>query len=629
MKKYIYIIIAGLVIAVLFAFVFRKNENINISKDTYIDSDYSIPSDKTLYLRNNAKLVINGDFDLKGDVKSDSDVQLVVHGNINISDRSKITANGNIFITDSQDVLNSFIDDIDKAFEEAGTPPESGNHIGPFTDGEGGGKIMEKSEKTSQRNNTLVKKLFSLAPKAQAQTSNPDKIINISGIIQGIENSEKPNSRVPRLIALYFPTGKAKVNLKNLKIISPRAPSGRTSYKTVCRAEGGDGKKGLRITLNAWSIEINDAEFHLADGGNGGDAYSKDNCTKPESYGGNGGKAGNLKITAQENISISGTMKIFPGAGGHGGNATAIAKDAEKGKKGNDALAQGGKGADNNPYLSGKGKISGIFNIEVGKIMAGSGGDALAKGGRGGDAEKCGQDGFDGGIGKAIGGNGGNTYTDSLKLSQYIGGNGGNADGIPGSGGNGADACDDLKPGGNGGDVPLQAGVSRPGEGGTGDVQGADGETGELADVLGANSKPKGGDGGDGCPPGVGGASHLGEKGKDGKNTCPEIEKEDQLISDDYVDTSSAQNCEMPIENIAYAFPEDAGYTYKIISENTVQVTRNMCISKSASSLKRGTEAWVKTWPLGENGICPKVDIEVTNYQSLGDPCTFVLKFKN
>ncbi len=630
MKKYIILIVIALILAIGASFVFKNKNTKVINSDTIIEGDFQVSKDETLYLNKNAKLIIKGDFNLQGKIKSEQDINLVVEGNIDFSDNAQIVYRGNIFVTDNIDTLNQFISNSDQVFEDAGKVPESGNYLGPFTMGEGGDVIMKNINKKEDKDKTssLFDKILAITPKALAQSDMPTKVVNLSGIVFPYA-LDKTNAK-SRIIIFYFPQGKTKVNIKDLTVSAPVPPNGDHDYEKSCTAKGGNGYKGLRTTLKAWDIDIRNATFELANGGNGGGAKTKDGCKNPKAYGGNGAEAGNLKIVAEKSITISGLLKIVPGLAGSGGEAVAVAKDAEKGEKGNNAFAQGGRGADNKSFLSGYGNIKGTSNIEVGKIVAGSGGSALAKAGRGGDGKSCGQNGFDGGEVKAIGGDGGDAYVYSIPFfNQTQGGDGGFAEGIPGSGGNGQDSCDPLKPGGDGGNVSIIVGINIPGKGGKGDIPGKDGGVNKnMSNFYQIDNKVKGGDGGDGCPEGKGGSGGLeGEDGKDGKNTCPEVQNDENLFPDDSVSTKKTAKCKMPLDDILYSFPEDGGYTYKLISDNAIQITRDICVSKSESSLIRDIRSWTDTWPLGQNNICPKIEIKDVSFTSLASPCTFTLEF--
>ena len=84
---------------------------------------------------------------------------------------------------------------------------------------------------------------------------------------------------------------------------------------------------------------------------------------------------------------------VHPGTGGAGGAAEAKGKEGDPGKKGGDARATGGKGADNKKKLSVFGTVAGTSNVEFGDAVGGEGGPATAEGGKGGDANECGMTG--------------------------------------------------------------------------------------------------------------------------------------------------------------------------------------------------------------------------------------------
>ncbi len=324
--------------------------------------------------------------------------------------------------------------------------------------------------------------------------------------------------------------------------------------------KGGDGSLWTLRCKGGPDIVVGSLSLTGQNGGKGGDG-SHSHATAAVSRGGNGGKGGTVKIQAFRNITIGGGL-IRTGNGGAGGNAEATGTGGG-GNVGASADATGGAGA--TPGLFGAtaktGAISftGALTLQIGN--AGRGGNATAKGADGHDAPPC--PAAVGGPAIATAGDGGSTPDKALESAGAVTGagnvtvtggtpgEGGAAVATAGKGGAGAQPC---KPGaiggaptakgGKGGDADLKnvAGIRianganggrmevKDGKGGQGwndcilpvfEEGGVGGKGGSIAGSNGArgtglaNGVPgsatfttvaNAGNGGDGLPPGAGGA---------------------------------------------------------------------------------------------------------------------------
>ena len=345
-----------------------------------------------------------------------------------------------------------------------------------------------------------------IAPLQQGGESGP---VTISGTWPPAGSAPVPGDE-PVLIFRF--TGSRPLVLDDWTVNGPAAPAGAGEDQGADPGEdagGGRGRNGMRLNIRNEGGPINivnDVVLNLANGGNGGSASAV--CA--DATGGAGGLSGNLRMSASAGIDISGgRLTINPGRGGDGGDATVEigtpGADGCPGGDGDDAMATGGSGADNEKRLFVRGNVAGLENVSFGPLAAGSGGDAIAEACDAGDGDPC-CNGGDGGDAAAEGGSGGNA---ALNVSGFpvtaglvTGGRGGNADATGGFGGDGGDCkFDDAGDGGDGGSAAATGG-----NGGTATnsaAGGAEGGDGGDATAVGGDAG-RGGDSGFGIP-GLGG----------------------------------------------------------------------------------------------------------------------------
>jgi PKD repeat protein len=266
-------------------------------------------------------------------------------------------------------------------------------------------------------------------------------------------------------------------------------------------------------------------------GGKGGDANATGN--KPRARGGNGGRAGSVRLIATNNLLFMPTGAITSigmnlGNGGAGGEATATgnagAGNCNRGGDGRAAKAYGGKGGLGIQKVWRRGNVNfgpGV-TLAVSGGQGGTGGEAMAEGGMGGSVLcPANAAGGNGAKAEAQGGRGGNARVKfvggilpflALDPGAFKGGDGGEAYALGGMGGE-AEA-DNPGPCGKaeaeGGDGAKA--VARGGKGGKGRTNGSDGE----AYAEGGDGGPATATGGDcnNCAAG-GKATAAGGKGAD------------------------------------------------------------------------------------------------------------------
>lgn len=553
-KNILYIIIAAVVIIVIggLAWYFLYENTIVIESDLNIEGDYAIEDGSKVILKNGAKLIVGGNLDVSGrlicengdiNVSVDGDVNIqndimcerdniaddqeemgisiIAKGSLTTGNEAEIVTTGNVQIVEKAEDLATTQEQIDEIFEDIGQDTGDGNRLGPFIDEElisqGDILIGEHAQVSSNSTPLLVEAGIIKTAHAQAR-----RVYNLhNGAI--IVNPQIKKKK--RIIILNLP-GIDEVSIQNFAIFGPDANSGDDDTDK-CTVNGKDGDNAMRFTALAPNIRINNFALHMGSGGDGGNAVTKkDDCDHGKATGGNGGKAGNIKMVTSQGFNIEGKFIIHPGWGGNGGDAFAYGKEGDPGEKGGDATANGGHGADNKKAIRARGNINGVGNIEVGSMLGGHGGSAYAFPGKGGDGVACkSQTGGAGGDGTAIGGDGGDAKlilsgkgAGRITGAEDIAGDGGDAEVRGGQGGNGSQ-CDPKKAGGNGGKGGNVINAAA-GNGSIGDKIGA---AGTINNQAGGN----GGNGGDGCLPGDGGeggnGDPQGEKGKDGKNVCPPI----------------------------------------------------------------------------------------------------------
>jgi hypothetical protein len=524
----------------------QKANTITFGTDTIVNGDYTIQLSKRLELHNGAKLTINGNLRVDGEIHckngfiniivngavninnklicqdpQGSDIgegiSLVVADSINFEDNAELISNGHIQITDNEDSLAKTQEQIDSLYEQAATDTGEPYQFGPMLPAEDKETLSNNQKSISLKQDSKIETnsgsaLHYIIGTAKAQAG---PMVNIKGKIK----VNTPKKGVKRIVVFYFPNASG-FNIQDFELTGPDGRKGNDDIANSCNAKGSKGENAFRFLAFAPNITVNSFNLQLGNGGNGGDAETKKDCDPGIAEGGNGGKASNFKIIASKNFQIKGAFNVYPGKGGDGGKAIAHGKDGDPGKGGGDAKAFGGDGVDNKKKLTILGSISGTSNVKFGSMYGGNGGNAFVNPGKGGNGLEC-ANGGNGGNGIAIGGKGGDTSialagnvqrTDS---AEDIGGNGGDSDSKGGHAGNGGD-CDQTAKGGNGGkggDADTTAGLS-----GTGPT--ANGQDGNKNDETGGD----GGNGGNGCPEGKlgkgGNGIPPGKDGVDGKNIC-------------------------------------------------------------------------------------------------------------
>ncbi len=528
-----------------------------------IDGNYSIEKNQKTILKNGATLTIAGDLDLSGTLECDggplavtvkgnatinstllcarkdlgdndlaAGITLIVKGSLKFSPDATIVSNGHVQIASDESSVLKSQSDIDAVYEDTAKDSGSGPRIGPFVSAN---PLQNVSQKVVYRAvPASYADRITLIPIAHAQQPSDDQGTVVPNIILsghwyvGAGGNPPPGLDIPtppkgvRKIILNFDFGAGgNVDLKNFYLAGPSGRDGEDDIGKSCNARGTKGEDAFRMRVKAANISLNNFTLELGNGGKGGDAETIKDCDPGIAKGGDGGEAGNFKMTAAGSINIA-SFRIIPGSGGGGGEATAQGKDGVNGcpgKKGGDATATGGNGGKNKKELAADGAVAGISNVTIDRVDGGIGGLARVKPGVGGSGTGCNCAGGKGGNGTATGGTGGDA---SVKViggtGEAYGGDGGDADSHGGTGGAGGNCP--LKPsggnGGRGGDAKSKEG--QPGKGTSGD-----GQPGAVKDETGGD----GGNGGSGCGPGGGGKGGSGKPpgndGKPGEKICPEV----------------------------------------------------------------------------------------------------------
>jgi hypothetical protein len=257
------------------------------------------------------------------------------------------------------------------------------------------------------------------------------------------------------------------------------------------------------------------------DGGKGGSCYADSGCPA-SAVAGQGGMGGWI-IIGGYHLEIESGVTLEPGNGGPGGDAVANADSGSKDcEAGCEATATGGKGGRPGKIrfhsISGGAYTAG-GDLTIGGGNGGNGGMARALGGDGQACSTCpaGQGGK-GGNATAIGGQGehANLAPDFNPMvpGSHQGGDGGDAEAIAGEGGDGATCCSPIQEGGEGG----AGGVATS----TGGSPGANGANGSGDQGRNTGEAGDGGDGGAGDP---GGSAGLGGSGVGDPQEIPDGEK--------------------------------------------------------------------------------------------------------
>lgn len=568
-KTWLWIIVLIILAGVVLFWFYLTNRPTVVSSDLSLTGDRMIAKDAYVVLKNGASLNVDGSLAIEGklacangplninvtgkllvsgEIDCDRDdeiaeddvgngIVMVVGKAIEFTDNALVVSNGHIQIVDDKTLLATSSEQIDAIYDDAAYDGGDGLRIGPFIPIESVAMKdvlsptgTEKTSRTSQRSafaEFLIPTAHASDPPVEPARDDMDFpvedtvkiggtwVMGRGGNPPGTITVANPPKGIHRIILYYnFQSGRS-VYLNNLTIFGPAGLRGTDDSGASCNAVGSDGKDAMRFNAQVKDMVINNFTINLGDGGQGGEAITKEDCDPAVAVGGDGGGAGNIKMVSSGSFKIVGAMQVNPGAGGAGGVAQAYGKKGDDGCPGKDgarATATGGDGGDNKKGLKVV-NVEGVENIQIGDIVGGDGGDAAAFGGDGGDGNDKACDGGRGGDANATGGDGGDTAS---RTAQSFGGAGGDADPYPGVGGNGGKG-DAANPGGNGG---------RGGDGSGAVGSGGDGVTARGQDGSWSNEDgAPGGDGGDGCFPGLGGAGgqHInpGVDGIDGENLCP------------------------------------------------------------------------------------------------------------
>ncbi|MBI2595105.1 hypothetical protein HYW46_00020 [Candidatus Daviesbacteria bacterium] len=425
---------------------------------TYIDADKTVKGDfqvgqgKTATLRNGAKLTVEGNVSLNGEVdcqngpiyievkgnltvggtikceRTEAEIQsgrlgmgmvFVVSGSTTLSKNSILITNGNLQFVDKEENIAKTQEDIEKIFDEVeSSSPSNNTTLGPLVPN----GLTQKDQTFN-----LVKPVY----------ADSHKFVSQGTIVIGSPKEKLPKDlsiatppRGIRHIIINYNLPGADLELKDQTIIGPDGLDG-LSISDECDINipakesevDKKAKDALRFNAKARNIFINNFELWLGSGGQGGTAQTKVDCyPKATAIAGDGGKAGNFRFQANSGIYVQGSFNIHPGISGSGGDAIATAGgggngvDYQDGEKGGSAFAKGGNGADNIKDLSWLGVVKGVENISIDSVIAGAGGNAGAKAGSGGTGG-CGAKGGQPGQAEAKGGKGGKYQ---LKIPQQV-----------------------------------------------------------------------------------------------------------------------------------------------------------------------------------------------------------------
>ena len=543
-------------------FIANRIEVFAIESDTTIGGTHTIAKNQKTLVKNGATVTIEGDLVVKGSLECAGDplniivkgdisientiacglnssatgnaISIIAGGTVSIDKNAVIASNGNVQIVDTAEKLLSSREQVDALYNETGQDSGKGPRIGPFVEGNATQSVTGEAT-VSQVTVNNKEQAFSFIPSVHAQPRDKEGNVVPNVVVSGTWHIgdgapppsglaiPKPPKDIRKIIVNFNFGDNGNVEFKDFHLIGPDGRDGTDDMGAGCNARGTKGEDAFRMRVQAANISINNFRLELGNGGRGGNAETKKDCDPGVAHGGDGGEAGNFKMTASGKISIT-SFHIVPGVGGQGGEATALGKDGVDGcpgEKGGDATANAGNGGKNKKELSAIGAVAGISNVTIDKVEGGWGGKATARPGRGGNGTGCNCNGGKGGNANSHGGKGGDA---SLKVvggnGEAVGGNGGDADSHGGNGGAGGQCL--LKPsggkGGNGGNA-----VSKEGKAGKGTS--GDGADGNIIDETGGN----GGNGGDGCGPGNGGKGGQGKPngtdGEKGKLVCPDTEK--------------------------------------------------------------------------------------------------------
>lgn len=528
MNKKIWIGVGVVVLVGIAFYLLHGGDKSIYTSDTTIRGNYSIAHDKHIVLKNNARLSVDGDMTVDGTLSCDSgSLSFVVLGKLTVNGRlqcvleansnstpanmalritakhiefskeSEVAANGHVIIvSDANDALESE-QSIERAFNETGEDTGEGARIGPFTPSNPTRKITTSTGEAVEKADTefILRGKWHIGDGAQ---------------LAGDLSAPTLANNIPFNL-FYVNTGvRGALRMDNLTFSLPLGSNGSDDLGSSCKTKGAPGALGARFRAIAGHMSITNTSIHLASGGSGGNAETGSDCASAEAVGGDGGGAGNIKLTAATSIVVD-DLNIIPGKGGNGGNARAIARngiDACPGSLGANATGVAGNGSDNRASLAVAGVVSSVNNIRVGRVDGGIGGRAFAQGGNGGNGNACGCAGGDGGNASAKAGDGGDTLVALPHgTAEAHGGDGGDTTARAGSGGSGGNCADTsgvgkVEQGGTGGRGGK--GNASAGKGGMGTT--AKGDNGRTVDRRGG----VGGSGGDACVAGQGGTGGIG-----------------------------------------------------------------------------------------------------------------------
>lgn len=562
MKKYLPVGVLAVAIALGAVWYLTRVEIIPFEGAVTKQGDFVIAKDQKALLKSGASLSVIGHLAIDGQVVCDKGgvtlgategitingsiactgegggLVLISSHEIQFGSGATVDVSGGVQIVSDGEKIKKTQGEIDALYEDIGKDQGTGTRVGPFVEENATQRVSVSSAAPVPTEDMSVgEDSLWLKASAHGPTDSDGKEIEnviISGTWHIGDGGALPRgvevptpSKAVKKIVLNFDLGKNQnATLKDFYLVGPNGRDGESDLGSKCVARGTKGEDAFRMRLVANNIDINNVTFALGNGGKGGDAETGKDCDPGIATGGDGGEAGNFKLTALGKISIN-SLRITPGVGGIGGNAIANGKDGVDGcpgTKGGDARATGGKGGNNKKELAATGAVDGIKNITIDRIDGGWGGEATARPGNGGNGSSCKCRGGAGGSGSAIGGAGGIAMAKIIGGSaETHGGTGGDVSATGGTGGAGG-SCP-LKPsggaGGKGGDA-----TARPGKGGSGDS--STGTDGRILDEKGGD----GGMGGSGCGPGNGGAggSPNGQNGLQGERQCPEEQRSGATI---------------------------------------------------------------------------------------------------
>lgn len=356
---------------------------------------------------------------------------------------------------------------------------------------------------------------------------------------------------------------------KDLTIQAADGRDGKSDLEKNCQARGGYGERGSNIYLTMEEeLIVKSAVLNLGNGGNGGGA-STIACSEAEAIGGDGGNAGRLRVF-YDGIKVAGILTINPGLPGDGGSAYAYGsngKDGDDGLPGGNAKAKGGRGGDNVPFVDEyrhsidpySGGATSLNNIT---LTTGKIKVAPIKSGRGGDAV-------------AKSGNGGN--------ATKCKGKGGVAGGVNAMAGNGGKI------------VMIYNNLEKR-------MKNIPSLT--IEQIFGGRGQA---------------TTEKGKNGKDGLEFC-----NDEATSKDASDKTTI-GCVIPTDVLDQAYPPDVFKRQKNNSQDSTTITfsRDVCVTKSLSSLQREAEVWLDDF----KQFCPLAKIEKIDFISNNSPCSITYSY--